>query len=383
MAPRRTKNTNIGKTKRSTDEMIDDAINQQNEWMENRRHFTRRFLRRLNFFAKPSEPENTQTNSQPTPRKNRERGLRAYWFPIVCAILVILVAIWVIFFRPETYHRIIIVPAVPEPVVKTVSESTTPSFDIVRIDPNGTVVIAGRWVADKNVSVVINNKIVATERTNSDGEFTYAPRNALRPGNYTVSLIGADNNKKSDDRVFLYISPRGADNSMSLLMTSDGSRILQAPTILADGDLNVSKIDYLDTGRIVVSGTALPRMRVSLSLNDKYLGFARVSDHKNFGLGADVEKLTPGKRYVLTIRLHDGSGHTISQIGHSFIMPNSTGNSDTFYTVRSGDCLWIIARNFMRRGVLFSIIADRNNIQNPNLIYPKQKLVIPIQGRKQ
>ena len=59
-------------------------------------------------------------------------------------------------------------------------------------------------------------------------------------------------------------------------------------------------------------------------------------------------------------------------------MPKMTGDDDTYYTVRRGDCLWIIARNFLRRGVLFSIIADRNNIENPNLIYPNQNLQIPV-----
>ena len=58
-------------------------------------------------------------------------------------------------------------------------------------------------------------------------------------------------------------------------MTRDGSTLLQAPAILKDGDLSISKIDYLDTGRIVVTGDALPRLRVSLALDGKYMGFAR------------------------------------------------------------------------------------------------------------
>ena len=61
-----------------------------------------------------------------------------------------------------------------------------------------------------------------------------------------------------------------------------------------------------------------------------------------------------------------------------FFMPEMTGEDDTYYTVRRGDCLWIIARNFMRRGILFSIIAERNNIKNPDLIFPQQRLQIPV-----
>ena len=111
------------------------------------------------------------------------------------------------------------------------------------------------------------------------------------------------------------------------------------------------------------------------------MGFAHVSDHKAYGLGADVEKLEAGKEYTLVVRLHDGNNNTVSEITHKFVMPVATGADDTFYTVRRGDCLWIIARNFLRKGVLFSIIAEKNNIKNPNLIFPKQKLKIPVKSQ--
>ena len=164
-------------------------------------------------------------------------------------------------------------------------------------------------------------------------------------------------------------------------MTKDGSTLLQGPSLLANGDLRVAKIDYLDTGRIVVTGDALPRLRVTLAMDGEYMGFARVSDHKHFGLGADVGDLQAGKEYELAVRLHDGDGRTVATVLHKFVMPEMTGDDDTYYTVRRGDCLWVIARNFMRRGILFSIIAERNSIENPDLIYPKQLLQIPIAGK--
>lgn len=369
---------NSKKVKVSTDELIDSAIAQQNNWMENRRNFARRFLKTLNIFARPAPKKDDDAMASTQNKQQRKTGLAAYWFPIFCALLVIFVAVWVAFVRSSSTPKVIVAEPVPEPVVRTVEEMSSPMFDIVRIEPEGTIVVAGRWMADKSISIVIDGKVVATERTDSNGEFVYAPARVFDAGNYTISLIGVEPEIKSEENVFIYISPRGYKNSVSLLMTKDGSTLLQAPTLLTDGDLVVSKIDYLDTGRIVVTGDALPRLRVSLSLNDKYLGFAKVSDHKHFGLGADVGELKVGEKYTLTIRLHDGDGRTIAQVGHTFVMPEMTGDDDTYYTVRKGDCLWIIARNFLRKGVLFSIIAERNNIENPDLIFPKQLLQIPV-----
>ena len=378
------KNSNMGKTKRSTDDLINDAIAQQNDWQENRREYTRGFLKSLNMFARPSvkKQENQSVAATDTGVvRSRHSALRAYWFPIACAMVVIFIAVWVMFIRGATQPRVIVVPAVPEPVVQRVDNITVPTFDIVRIEKDGDVVIAGRWLPHQNISIMVNNKIVATERTDYAGEFVYTTSTAWKPGNYTIALLGAEPEVKSSDKVFVYISDAGVENSVSLLMTKEGSTLLQTPAMLRDGDLAVSKIDYLDTGRIVVSGDGLPRLRVSLALDGEYMGFARVSDYRHFGLGADVGELESGKEYELAVRMHDGDGRTIGTVLHKFVMPEMTGDDDTYYTVRRGDCLWIIARNFLRRGVLFSVIAERNAIQNPDLIYPKQLLQIPVSGK--
>ena len=385
---------NMGKTKQSTDDMIDSAIAQQNDWLENRREYTRGFLKSLNLFARPAEKK-TEDNQDVVKNKQKQTAqkalLRAYWFPISCIAFVICVALWVLFVRGTIPARVIVVPTIPDAVVQPVEqkiervevkEDVYPEFDIVRIEQNGSIVIAGRWMPNQNVSVLVNGDVVATEQTNYAGEFVYAPASLWKAGNYTVSLFGINPDKKSKDNVFVYVSDKGAENSVSLLMTKDGSTLLQAPRMLKDGDLSISKIDYLSTGRIVVTGDGMPRLRVSLSLNDKYLGFARVSDHRHFGLGADVGELKSGDEYVLTVRMHDGDGRTVANVSHKFVMPEMTGDDDTFYTVRRGDCLWIIARNFLRRGILFSIIAEKNNIKNPDLIFPKQNLQIPVEATK-
>lgn len=383
--------SNMGKTKRSTNDMIDSAIAKQNDWLENRREYTRGFLKSLNLFARKKTDENIVEIKSEQKKNSKKSLLRAYWFPVACVVFVLCVAVWGLFIRDTKTARVIVVPSVPQAIVQPVEkeidsleikEDVFPEFDIVRIEQSGSIVVAGRWLPNQNVSVVVNGDIVATERTNYTGEFVYAPTNVWKAGNYTISLMGINPDRKSKDNVFVYISEQGARNSVSLLMTSDGSTLLQAPKMLRDGDLSISKIDYLSTGRIVITGDGMPRLRVSLSLNGKYLGFARVSDHRHFGLGADVGDLKSGEEYTLTVRMHDGDGRTVANVSHQFVMPEMTGDDDTFYTVRRGDCLWIIARNFLRRGILFSIIAEKNNIKNPDLIFPKQNLQIPVEATK-
>lgn len=49
------------------------------------------------------------------------------------------------------------------------------------------------------------------------------------------------------------------------------------------------------------------------------------------------------------------------------------------YTIKSGDCLWNIAKRFYGNGAQYTKIynANRGKIKNPNLIYPGQVLTIP------
>lgn len=54
-------------------------------------------------------------------------------------------------------------------------------------------------------------------------------------------------------------------------------------------------------------------------------------------------------------------------------------NSGRTYTVKSGDCLWNIAKQFYGNGAQYNKIysANTDKIKNPNLIYPGQVLTIP------
>ena len=58
---------------------------------------------------------------------------------------------------------------------------------------------------------------------------------------------------------------------------------------------------------------------------------------------------------------------------------STTTNSGKTYTVKSGDCLWKIAKQFYGDGSQYTKIynANKDKISDPNLIYPGQVLKIP------
>lgn len=66
------------------------------------------------------------------------------------------------------------------------------------------------------------------------------------------------------------------------------------------------------------------------------------------------------------------------EIGNS---PAPTTQNKT-YTVVQGDTLWAIAKKFYGNGSKYGMIynANKDKIKNPNLIYPGQVLIIPVDG---
>ena len=62
-------------------------------------------------------------------------------------------------------------------------------------------------------------------------------------------------------------------------------------------------------------------------------------------------------------------------VGQTLTIPTQISNSTIIYRVKRGDTLSEIARNY---GVTVNEIVSQNKIQNPNLIFPGQKLIIQI-----
>lgn len=59
--------------------------------------------------------------------------------------------------------------------------------------------------------------------------------------------------------------------------------------------------------------------------------------------------------------------------------PAETAPALKTYTVKSGDCLWNIAKRYLGNGSRYTEIynLNKNKIKNPNLIYPGQVLTLP------
>lgn len=296
------------------------------------------------------------------------QNILSYWFPILIVLALIGFAVYHFTGSSSTNAD----------NVAAVEEKYTPEFDMVRVQPGGGLVVTGKFLPETAVQVEINKKVIGNETTNKDGEFAYTSAKKFKPGNYVIRLLANDGNLASKDSVFVYIASEKNGNSLSLLMTKDGSKFLQAPES-ADGTLSISKIDYIDNGTMRISGRGLPRLNITASLDGKILGASKVGDNGVFGIDAEFENFRADRKYSLEVKMTDDVGNAVQVVTHNFILPESRPGESAYYSVKKGDCLWIISRKTYGRGILYTMIFDANTdkIKDPHWIYPKQVFVLP------
>jgi nucleoid-associated protein YgaU len=65
---------------------------------------------------------------------------------------------------------------------------TAPSFDVVRVEGNGSIVVAGRSAPGAKVEILSGKSVLGTSAAGSEGDFAIALDDPLKPGDYQLVL---------------------------------------------------------------------------------------------------------------------------------------------------------------------------------------------------
>ncbi|MGX7705520.1 Ig-like domain-containing protein [Methylobacterium sp. Gmos1] len=106
-------------------------------------------------------------------------------------------------------------PAAPAP--------TGPSFDVVRVEPTGETVVAGRAAPNASVEVLVDGRPVARAQADAEGSFTVTPL-PLAAGSSEIGLRATDargESRRSPARVAVVIAP-SRDARPLVALTSPG-----------------------------------------------------------------------------------------------------------------------------------------------------------------
>jgi nucleoid-associated protein YgaU len=117
-------------------------------------------------------------------------------------------------------------PAAPPPASHP--EPPAPSFDVVRVEPNGESVIAGRSVAGATIEMLRDGQVHARTAADQSGLFAFVPP-VLQPGSHQVTLqsIAPDGTRRrSRDSVTIVVNEGGTTRPLVALTSPDKPTVL-------------------------------------------------------------------------------------------------------------------------------------------------------------
>ena len=268
-----------------------------------------------------------------------------------------------------------------------------PTFDVVRVNPLGDTVIAGRAQPGSTIIILDGGKTIGEAIADARGEWVFVPDKPLPPGNRQLSLEmrlkSKDQQPLLSESVVVLAVPKGAPQPLALKVPRTGvgaSTVMQKPKAesksLASGvpyKFIVNVVDYDDFGTLSITGESAPKAPILLYLDNAFIGRTQANSE-------GLRNLTPSKRVATGLHIlradHVGTAGKVfarAEFPFSRAKPLKNMMPGTFIVVQPGNSLWRLARRTYGSGFRYSVIyeANKNQIKNADLIYPGQVFTLP------
>jgi nucleoid-associated protein YgaU len=160
--------------------------------------------------------------------------------------------------------------------------------------------------------------------------------------------------------------------------------LVQPPTsagVPKSADLQLSTLDYDERGQATITGQATPGTTVRAYVDDKLAAEGMAGADGRWRL-APAAPIDAGKHKLRLDRLaKDGKPSSRLEMPFERLAPapSATAGDKRQLTVVRGDNLWNIARAHYGEGLRYTLIfeANKNQIRDPDLIYPGQVFSLP------
>ncbi len=270
-------------------------------------------------------------------------------------------------------------------------ERAKPSFDVVRINPKGGTVMAGRAEPGAEIIITDGDRELGRVKANERGEWVFTQEAPLAPGDRQLSLKDpAAGGAWSEQVVVLSVpeaKPGAEGQALAVLQPRDGgpSVVLQLPEEQKPSpggvpQTSVDSVDYSDQGEIVVAGSTAPGAQLNIYLDNQLAGRVQADEQGRWSF-APGDALGEGP-HQLRVDSVDSTGKVIARAETPIARspPEKLALAgETLVIVQPGNSLWRIARRTYGGGVHYVDIfqANRHQIRDPDLIYPGQIFSVP------
>lgn len=122
--------------------------------------------------------------------------------------------------------------ATPEPVAEVPAE-VAPRFDILRVEPDGSTVIAGNAVPGAKVEILNGEQVISSQTVDGTGDFAAVLDQPLPPGDHTLQIRATrpDGKVVTSEEVATISVPEGGEGELLAMVSKPGeaSRMITLP----------------------------------------------------------------------------------------------------------------------------------------------------------
>ena len=283
--------------------------------------------------------------------------------------------------------------------------TTTPVLDVIRVSPDGMTVIAGSAMPNAEIYLLLDGVDNADSTADRAGNFVLLSK--LAPSD-SPRLLSVEATDETGARVAaaqtLVVAPIAAPVTVAeatdeaetvtqstttpIVLQSDGQGVSLVQGGSTDGvALSIDTVSYSSAGDVQIAGRAHSGAALRVYLNNALV--AEVTGGDDGTWRADVANVAAGA-YDLRVDQLAADGAVIARSETRFIreaaaeIADAAGgaqNAIRVVTVERGFTLWGIAENMLGSGFDYVQIfnANRDQIRDPDLIYPGQVFTIPAQ----
>ena len=257
-------------------------------------------------------------------------------------------------------------------------DENNPKFDLVRVEEDGSAIIAGSATPNSEVRLLVDGKEL--EVVEADGSGTFAILTTIPTGEKPLELQLEDANDKSvksKDTVLVIPNKETENKSPKIVIAETSGEIIvqdqneAAPQIQS---LSLDTINYTASGDVVLAGRAASEQTVRIYVDNEPVVLGEVNNGKwNF----EIPNIEEGI-YTLRVDALNKDGEVVDRVESPFqrvILEMERGQA----TIQPGFTLWKLAELKYGFGMRYVQIfeANRDSIKDPDLIYPGQVFQIP------
>jgi hypothetical protein len=263
---------------------------------------------------------------------------------------------------------------------ENLEENILLKFDIVRLDPSGGIIMAGKTEPDIVIDIYDGNQKLSSVNSDFHGDWVWVSEKKINDGLKRFNLKHRNSEGQvfnSDENIIIFFEKDVKENQKVVKIKNKNQSGIE---IMNNNEqvkgLALDSVEHFDNNKLRLKGRSIPDYEIQIFLSQKLIGKSLVNSN-------GMWEFSINKIEFNSVDLEIRSSYENNILSLKTKILNGNIDQKLFFEkkiiVEDGNSLWRIARKTLGGGILYAEIYKNNKkiIDDPNLIFPGQVFKIP------